>query len=141
LTVAFTASLAIYIPISILKPDILTDKHFQFLLMMAFLSTLIRELVKDMEDQSVDRKFGYQTLPIINLKLSKIIFIILINLIWLIMFSYQVYFQPTTYKILLFIISLLLIFSLIKVYQNQYETATKLIKLLMLIGIFSIFII
>jgi len=140
-TIAFITALAIFIPIAYTKNIDISNPYFKFLLMMAFWITLLRELAKDLEDAKIDKKFNYKTLPVINKTVSKYVMVLLSTIIWLIMFSYKDYFPSTSYYILLIVSALLLIFNLIKIYQNKYETATKLLKLLIMIGVFSIFFI
>jgi len=141
ISIAFTTALAIYIPIAYTKNIDVSNAYFEFLLVMAFWLSLMRELAKDIEDAKIDQKFNYKTLPVLNITLSKYLMVLLSTIVWLIMFSYQNHFSSISYYILLVISALLLIFSLMKIYQNKFETATKILKLLMLIGIFSIFFI
>ncbi len=139
--IAIAISLAIYIPIALSKGFDTTNQYFRFLLIMSTLLNLLRELAKDMEDAQVDKKFNFKTLPVINLKLSKNLLLVLSLVTWLVMFSYLDIFKDVYFYSLLIISFLILSYSLIKVYKDEFEPATKALKLLMLIGIFSIFFI
>ncbi len=139
--IAFAITYAIYIPLAYTKGININNPYFRFLLVMSLLLNFLRELVKDMEDAYFDRQFGYKTLPIINMRMSKILLTILSLLTWLVMFSYINIFNNTYFYALIVISFVLLSYSIIQVFKENFELATKLLKLLMLIGVFSIFFI
>jgi len=139
LAIAFTATLAIFIPIGFTKGLHYQNAYFEFLLLVLFFLMFIRELIKDMEDAEIDKKFGYKTLPVLNLQISKWLVVILSLTTWLVMFSFRSIFDSYYFYALLLISFILMALAIIKTYQNKYEMATKLIKGLMLVGILSIF--
>ena len=114
----------------------------------AFLTTLIRELIKDAEDFEGDAAYGMKTLPIVlGTMWTRIIVVILIfftlfTLIYLllkfILFSVEPadYFS-LTYFVLLLLIPLVLLALRVLTAKNKrnYHTASTLIKLIMLTGI------
>jgi 4-hydroxybenzoate polyprenyltransferase len=115
----------------------------------AFLSTLVREIIKDIEDFKGDRAFGRNTIPVVaGIRVSKIIVvcIILINIFALlyIYFSRLLYtntgkidFLTLSYFIVLLIIPfMILTFLIIKAdKKNDYHRASNLTKFIMLAGI------
>jgi len=137
--IALITVLAIFIPLKFTKNLEINTPYIYFLLNMSFWLSLLRELVKDMEDKDLDDKFGYKTLPVINLPLSRFVWTILSIITWGIMLLYKNDFTSTSYHILLLLSAIILSATTYLIYKNQYELGTKLLKLLMLIGIFSIF--
>ncbi len=137
--IALITVLAIFIPLKFTKNLSINNPYIFFLLNMSFWLSLLRELVKDMEDQDLDGKFGYKTLPVISLPLSRFVWLVLSIITWGIMFDYKHDFTSTSYHILLLLSAIILSAAAYLIYKNQYELSTKLLKLLMLIGIFSIF--
>ncbi len=118
--------------------------------LFAFISSLIREIIKDMEDVEGDKETGCETIPIKwGMRASKAIVIGLIsNMILLLSFVvYKLYTPkenlPTFYIIIGIIIPSL--FLIYRIYRAQnakdYRRASLLIKLIMLIGVcFSLLI-
>ncbi|MCF8225170.1 MAG: geranylgeranylglycerol-phosphate geranylgeranyltransferase [Bacteroidales bacterium] len=114
----------------------------------AFLTTLIREIIKDTEDFEGDKAYGMKTLPIVvGIKYTKLILIILIlgtiflllfALVKFIMFSAEetdfisMLYISTTLVLPLFILSTLVITASDKI---DYRRASFLIKFIMLMGI------
>ena len=137
--IAFITVLAIFIPLKFTKNLSINNPYIFFLLNMSFWLSLLRELVKDMEDQDLDGRFGYKTLPVINLPLSRFVWMALSIITWGIMFLYKNEFTSNSYHILLLFSAIILSATAYLIYKKQYELSTKLLKLLMLIGIFSIF--
>lgn len=114
----------------------------------AFLTTLIRELIKDAEDFEGDSAYGMKTLPIVLGSVwTKVIVIGLIAasmaalifvLVKYILFSVDPadYYSLTYFVLLLFIPFLLLIYRMIRAkHKRDYHRASTLIKLIMLFGI------
>ncbi len=137
--IAFITVLAIFIPLKFTKNLSINNPYIFFLLNMSFWLNLLRELVKDMEDQDLDGRFGYKTLPVINLPLSRFVWTVISIITWGIMFLYKNEFTSNSYHILLLLSAIILSATAYLIYKKQYELSTKLLKLLMLIGIFSIF--
>jgi len=111
--------------------------------LFAFLLTMIREIIKDIEDFEGDSAYGRKTMPIIlgvlNSKLIIITFI-LTTLFSIVYLYFRFLNDPITlvYFIVFLIIPLvLLIYKLIKAeHKKDYQSASNLSKLIMLAGIF-----
>ncbi len=114
----------------------------------AFLTTMIRELVKDTEDFEGDAAYGMRTVPIVlGAKWTKIIVLALIftNLVMLVflLLKYILFsVEPADYFSLVYFILLLLIPLVILAFlvltartKKDYHRASSLIKLIMLTGI------
>ncbi len=112
----------------------------------AFIISLIREVVKDMEDVEGDRLYGCKTMPIAwGMNASKIFVSVWLTVLLLALFSVQFYvlqfhwWLSALWIILLIILPLFKIFSgLFKAHtQADYHKLSSLIKLTMLTGILS----
>ncbi len=110
----------------------------------AFLMTLIREIIKDMEDIEGDKKAGCRTLPIVwGLKVTKwfTAFLILATISFLLLIDYLwIPFEGTLsfwYILFALIVPLLILIGLmIKAKEDCcFEKASTLAKLIMLMGI------
>lgn len=114
----------------------------------AFLSTLIRELIKDAEDFEGDSAYGMRTVPIVlGSKWTKIIVLSLIAaslaaiifvLLKFILFSVKPadYYSLVYFVLLLILPFILLAFRMIRAKgKKDYHRASSLIKLIMLFGI------
>jgi 4-hydroxybenzoate polyprenyltransferase len=116
----------------------------------AFINSLIREIVKDMEDIDGDRRAGSLTMPVVSgVKATKIFVNILIVLEMAIM-SYILYLLFENGFTLLLIyysvaIMLLLLFAIIKTTQSKlredFHFVSSLFKIIMVAGIFSMILI
>jgi 4-hydroxybenzoate polyprenyltransferase len=115
-----------------------------FLALLAFLSTLIRELIKDMEDIEGDEKTGVLTLPVvIGLAGSKSLVIIFFSMFILLLIS-VIWFMTAGdlisqlyLSIGLLIPSLLLLIKLMRVDDSKgFHLISSGLKALMLIGLF-----
>ena len=100
--------------------------------------TLIREIIKDMEDLKGDERFGCKTLPIVFgiAKTKKIIYGIILAFciaVFLLMSSVNIVFPITLSVIMIF-----LIFELLKADKiKDYGRLSTLCKVIMLIGVIS----
>ncbi|MCK5028715.1 MAG: geranylgeranylglycerol-phosphate geranylgeranyltransferase [Bacteroidales bacterium] len=111
--------------------------------LFAFLLTLIREIIKDVEDYEGDSAYGRQTLPIVLGVLNSKIVIITFLLTTLFSIVY-IYFRflndiiTLAYFTLFLIFPLLLLLYKIIVAENKkdYHKASNLSKIIMLAGIF-----
>lgn len=112
----------------------------------AFIISLIREIVKDMEDIEGDRKYGCKTMPIVwGLTVSKVfISVLLIGLIAILciidIYSLQSgWWIATIYGILVIIAPLIWVFK--KLFEAQsskdFHLLSTVIKMIMLSGILS----
>ena len=108
----------------------------------AFITTLIRELVKDMEDFEGDRAYGRRSLPIVlGLKFSKIIVISLILISLVALFLIVILYLNDLVTFIYMIIALMLpmIVLMIQLWKadssKSYHVASLLTKLIMLTGL------
>lgn len=110
----------------------------------AFITTLIREIIKDIEDEKGDREMECRTLPIKwGLKKTKLIvyILILITIIGLFLTNrFYIHFEGTL-TIRFMITGLILPFSMLTylIYKaktpNEFHQASTLIKVIMLVGV------
>jgi 4-hydroxybenzoate polyprenyltransferase len=110
--------------------------------LFAFLTTLTREIIKDIEDYEGDAAYGRNTVPIVlGILTSKIIVsaLIVITLALLYAVWYLFIFDKYTLTYISAFISLPLIFVVITVFRSvnskQFHVASRLIKIIMLAGI------
>ena len=114
----------------------------------AFLLTLIREIVKDIQDKEGDKELNINSLPIVySVKTTKIIIYIIgaITIFAIVKFAMDLY--PKNYiggLYLIIVVTLPLLYALFKLYRShskiEFETVSKLLKFIMLLGIFIVFI-
>ncbi len=115
----------------------------------AFLTTLAREIIKDIEDIKGDVKIGCRTIPIVSgIRATKqlIVFVVLILLAFVAYF--QIYILRFDYDLLftyiLFAIQIPFIFIINKTLtakeKSDYSNLSILMKLVMLSGIFTMFL-
>ena len=112
----------------------------------AFISSLIREAVKDIEDIEGDRKYGCKTMPIAwGIQASKIYTAIWLTTIILILFLLVIYVVQLYWWFAAIYCLLLIVFPLIYIFQKLYKAKTPqdfhslsgMIKIIMLTGILS----
>ncbi|MFT3934803.1 MAG: geranylgeranylglycerol-phosphate geranylgeranyltransferase [Chitinophagaceae bacterium] len=112
----------------------------------AFVISLVREVVKDMEDIKGDEKFGCRTMPIVwGIPASKVfagVWLIVLILAVLVLFAYAIllgWWIAALYVVALVAIPLLMILR--KLYNagnaSEFHAISTLIKLVMLTGIVS----
>ena len=112
----------------------------------AFIISLIREVIKDMEDMEGDRKYGCRTMPIVwGVNASKVFVAVWIIVLVAALTILQFYVLPfgwwlsALYCLLLIIAPLLWI--LIKLFrarsQEDFHLLSRVVKLVMLTGILS----
>ncbi len=116
----------------------------------AFVISLIREVIKDLEDMEGDARYGCKTMPIVwGVPAAKVFvgvwLVVLVSAIIIVQF-YVLHFGwwwSAAYSLLLLIIPLLYIFRQIYNAQNSkaYHAVSSNIKWVMLLGILSILII
>lgn len=141
---------------TILLPDISLDfiipivKYIILFFVFALISSLIREIIKDMEDFEGDEETGCNTVPIKwGIKVAKTIVLSLItNIILLLLFVVYKLFSPaellpTLYILLGIILPFVFLFYLVFKAKTSldYSKASKLIKLIMLAGVCFSFIV
>jgi len=110
--------------------------------LFAFLTTLTREIIKDIEDFEGDLAYGRKTIPVvIGIPASKIVSVILISctliLLYLIWFFFVHDTITLTYITVLLTVPLLFVIYQITISRNkrQVHGASTLMKLIMLAGI------
>ncbi|HEY6502401.1 MAG TPA: geranylgeranylglycerol-phosphate geranylgeranyltransferase [Chitinophagaceae bacterium] len=124
-------------------------KFFRFAFLyagFAFITSLIREAIKDMEDIKGDEKYGGRTMPIVwGINATKVyiaVWMIVLIVMLLVIQVYTLQFQwwwLVSYSVILIIIPLILVFK--KLFNasstEEYHQLSGLIKLVMLAGILS----
>ncbi len=115
----------------------------------AFILTLIREIIKDMEDVEGDKKYGCKTMPIVlGIRLSKWVTVLLAlsTMVFLVYFEAikwsTSYLLSSLYIVLLLQIPLIyLIFKIITAKEKKdFGTAGKVAKVIMLFGVCYLFV-
>jgi 4-hydroxybenzoate polyprenyltransferase len=112
----------------------------------AFIISLIREVIKDMEDMEGDRRYGCTTMPIVwGLPVSKVFAGVWLVVLTAMVAAIQIYviqlgwWLPALYSIALIVIPL--IWVLKKLYQantpEQFHRLSTVIKIIMFTGIIS----
>lgn len=110
--------------------------------MFAFLTTLIREIIKDMEDCEGDRETGRKTLPVISGPAVCTVIVVLLSVVTVALL-YYVWFRHLRDTVTLVYVSLLLAVPLVAVIvrvltsgeKKHLTLASRLMKLIMLAGI------
>lgn len=124
-------------------------KFFKLMLLyssFAFILTLVREALKDMEDMNGDEKFGCKTMPIAwGLQTTKVYVAVWLMVLILVLTIIQLYsipfgwWIPIIYCVITIIAPLVyVLFHLKQAYtKNDFNKLSNLIKLAMLMGILS----
>jgi 4-hydroxybenzoate polyprenyltransferase len=124
-------------------------KFFKLMLLyssFAFILTLVREVLKDMEDMGGDEKFGCTTMPIAwGLQTTKVYAAVWLMVLILVLTIIQLYaipfgwWIPITYSVVTIIAPLVyVLFHLKQAFTSQdFNRLSNLIKLAMLMGILS----
>ena len=116
-----------------------------FYLLFAFLTTLIREIIKDLQDIKGDNKFKLKTLPIMIGNKRTINFVVFLSfLLQLLLLLILIdSFKNDYYLILIFSITLSLLVAYL-IYKlrvpfknNPYQLLSSLMKIIMLVGVLS----
>ena len=116
-----------------------------FYLLFAFLTTLIREIIKDLQDIKGDNKLKLKTLPIMIGKKRTINFLIFLSFLLQLLLLLVLIdsFKNDQYLILFFLITLSLLVAYL-IYKlrvpfknNQYQLLSSLMKIIMLMGVLS----
>jgi 4-hydroxybenzoate polyprenyltransferase len=116
----------------------------------AFINSLIREIVKDMEDIDGDRRAGSRTMPVVSGVNTTKIFVNILIVLEMAVMAYILYLLFENGFTLLLIyysvaIMLLLLFAIIKTSQSKlredFHFVSSLFKIIMVAGIFSMFLI
>lgn len=136
--------------ISIYYLSFLSDNNIKLVIIyavFAFTISLIREIIKDMEDMKGDALFGCKTLPIVwGIKKTKY-FIFTISLIFIVIIGFLFTERYNNFLALYFTVAMfpIFIFLLIKLYQAEtekdYHALSTLSKGIMLAGLASILLV
>ncbi len=110
--------------------------------LFAFFMTLIREIIKDMEDLKGDNTFGCKTLPIVlGIRKTKVIIYIIIALFAATVFVLNNFYSALPfdyYVLLLFVPLVFLLYRLVRAdMKRDYRVLSNLCKVIMLLGILS----
>lgn len=143
LMISFLTGLSIYL-VSFLYPenrDLILDYS-----LFAAVMTLIREIIKDMEDVVGDKRYGSHTLPIIwGMRKTKRFIYFLIITYTILMFFLSYYHMHELWFIILSIFLVLMLVLLRKVYQadtkRKYSWLSQYCKFVMLIGVLTMILI
>ena len=114
----------------------------------AFLLTLLREIVKDIEDVEGDKKAGIKSLPIVlSIHKTKIIIygIAILTLASIDYFAINLYKSNTIASLyLLIVVSLPLLYFMVKLYGSksklEFHKLSKLLKIIMILGMLTILV-
>ena len=124
-------------------------KFFRFAFLyagFAFIISLVREAVKDIEDMAGDERYGCRTMPIVwGVNATRVYIAVWLAILISMLVIIQVYilqFQwwwPVAYSIVMIIVPLLIVFwRLFKARSvNEYHRLSNMLKLIMLTGILS----
>jgi 4-hydroxybenzoate polyprenyltransferase len=140
LVVAFLAGFSVYI-MGLLRED--ESKLILLFTLFAFMISLIRELIKDLEDMKGDAAHGCKTLPILIGEPKTKAFILFLVAVLLVLVGLWFYPHSDTLSVycgvILFPLMIMLVIGLV-VAQNshQYRRISSLCKWIMLAGILSI---
>lgn len=114
----------------------------------AFLLTLLREIIKDIEDVEGDKKAGIKSLPIVlSIQKTKIILygIAILTLASIDYFAINLYKSNTIASLyLLIVVSLPLLYFMLKLYGSksklEFHKLSKLLKIIMVLGMLTILV-
>lgn len=139
LLISLLTGLSVFLPAFLYKP---TETTLIFYACFAFFISLIREIIKDMEDVKGDEEFGCKTLPIVwGIRKTKL-FIYLISLIFLVALSYMLFYANTPIQLYFLLLPGPLFIGL-QVQLAKADTSAQFLQLsylckwIMLAGVFS----
>ncbi|HET6541986.1 MAG TPA: geranylgeranylglycerol-phosphate geranylgeranyltransferase [Chryseolinea sp.] len=138
-TVALLTGLAIYVV------DVLYRTQSSLVIIysvFAFFMTLVREIIKDIEDLKGDNTFGCKTLPIVlGIRKTKIVIYIVIVLFSICVFVLNYWYEALPfqyYLIFLFVPVIWLLFRLVRAdMKREFSLLSTFCKVIMLLGILS----
>ncbi len=137
ITVALVATLS-FVTVIIIFPNY--SKEVYFFISFAFLSTLIRELVKDIEDLKGDLQFGCKTYPgRFGIRKTKVLIFIVTHFFLISIVVFGAFLYDWKIAVSLFLISTLTIYFLYCLYwadtKKEYKKLSGFLKIIMLFGI------
>ncbi|HEX8037873.1 MAG TPA: geranylgeranylglycerol-phosphate geranylgeranyltransferase [Chryseosolibacter sp.] len=110
--------------------------------LFAFFMTLIREIIKDMEDLKGDHTFGCQTLPIVwGMRKTKYLIYAILTLFAITVMTLNFYYGRLPLRYLLLILFIPLLWLLVRLIladtKKDYTWLSRFCKIILLLGIFS----
>jgi 4-hydroxybenzoate polyprenyltransferase len=114
--------------------------------LFAFLTTFLRELIKDIEDKEGDEQYDCKTIPIVfGIRNSKIISIVIVLILMSIILSFMLFFPILNMKIASIGIAIVLFFPLVLILflimkantKSHFHYISILLKIIMLIGVLT----
>lgn len=131
--------------LSILLINVLYDIHNAFVIiysLFAFFMTLVREIIKDMEDLKGDNTFGCKTLPIIwGIRKTKVMVYFLLGLFSLLVILLNATYTQMPFYYFLFFLFLPLALFLVVLMQadtkRDFYSLSQWCKVIMILGIIS----
>ncbi len=114
--------------------------------LFAFLTTFMREIIKDIEDVNGDQQYGCSTIPIVfGIKVAKVVVVILGVLILGLLISFVHFFYILQLMKTVYILGLALVFPLFVILlmvvlakkMNWFSNISRLLKLFICIGLAS----
>lgn len=115
----------------------------------AFMVSLVREVIKDMEDEMGDRKYGCKTMPIAwGIHATKVFVSVWLIVLFGSLSAIMVYALFSRWYLISLYIAFALLLMIVSVFRNlkkavaieDYTQLTRQVKLLMLMGILSMFL-
>ena len=140
LSIAFLTALAIFvIPFQYPQANII---HILIYGMFAFFATLLREIIKDIEDLKGDNTFGCRTLPIVwGLRRTKNVIYLLSGAFVLLVLTIHLTVEPLPvryFTVFLFAPLAWLVIALVKAdTKRDFSRLSIVCKVIMLLGVFS----
>lgn len=142
LVAGLTASSLLIISVSYQNVDLILNIYAIF----AFTITLIREIVKDIEDIKGDEKFGCKTLPILwGVRRTKYFLYLLIVIFVFLVISMSLHIGNISLYYIFSFLSIPTTYFIIKLYQADrkihFSDLSKIAKIIMMLGIISMSVI
>ncbi|MGN6647928.1 MAG: geranylgeranylglycerol-phosphate geranylgeranyltransferase [Cytophaga sp.] len=139
LLISVLTGLSVFLPAFLYHP---TEATLSFYACFAFFISLIREIIKDMEDVKGDEEFGCRTLPIVwGIRKTKI-FIYAVSLAFLLSLSYMLFYANTSIQFYFLVLpGPLFIWLQVQLAKadtsGQFLQLSHLCKWIMVAGVFS----
>jgi len=150
---AFVPGIILYAEWEVIhNAEVLNKTEYEFLINMftayisfAFLSTMVREIVKDIEDIAGDTSSGYRTLPIALSKKGAKYFAIFFGVLLILSYAFWILPYTATDSIAIFLglVSIMVVYSIFIVgrlssasVKDDYRLISKQLKILMVISLF-----
>jgi 4-hydroxybenzoate polyprenyltransferase len=139
ITVALLTGLAIYVV------DVLYKTHNSLVIIyavFAFFMTLVREIIKDIEDLKGDDTFGCKTLPIVlGIRKTKIVIYIIIVLFSISVLVLNYWYEALPFQYYLIFLFVPVIWLLLRLFRadmkKEFSQLSTFCKIIMLLGILS----